>query len=136
MSPPENTKQITLSRIKSGPLNYVVPIIQYFSSNPHPPHKVRLCSVGISHYVEKVRWGFTLSGIDYIEDAHTPGLASIATTGIDAETSATPIIKTENGQVVKVRTAELTSELTATIANQITANQITAISPNSCRTPR
>ncbi|GMH57348.1 hypothetical protein TrST_g8295 [Triparma strigata] len=107
MSPPENTKQISLSRIKSGPLNYVVPIIQYFSSNPHPPHKVRLCSVGISHYVEKVRWGFTLSGIDYIEDAHTPGLASIATTTIDAETSATPIIKTENGQVVKDSTAIL-----------------------------
>ncbi|GMH73661.1 hypothetical protein TL16_g06252 [Triparma laevis f. inornata] len=101
MSPPENTKQITLAKIKSGPLGYISPILSAFSTCPHPPSHIRLCSVGISHYVEKVRWVFTLSGTDYVEDAHPPGLASIATTSIEENTSATPIIKTETGEVVK-----------------------------------
>ena len=108
--PPENTRQVPLSATEKPPLSYVKSLINTFSlvhpPPPSSPHAARLVSVGISHYVEKVRWGFDIksttqsspssssaSAFSYCEDAHPPGLAALFTTALDPSTSATPIIQ-------------------------------------------
>ena len=108
--PPENTKQVTLAKIKRGPLGKVSPLINLFSStSPGENTRLRLCTVGISHYCEKVRWGFDLlensgeegGGFTYAEDAHPPGLSAIAVTEINSERSGTPIVTdSADGSVV------------------------------------
>lgn len=97
--PPENTRQIPRERLQKGPLATASKIINLFSYvDPPFPVNARLCTVGISHYCEKVRWGFDLlantpsKSFTYHEDAHPPGLASLATTSIHPTISASPMV--------------------------------------------
>ena len=95
--------------IQSGPLYYANTIINAFSvQHPPPPATVlsiRLVTVGISHYCEKGRWALDLSSsseeqppssslpaVDYIEDAHPPGLASFAALSLSKTVSAAPVV--------------------------------------------
>jgi glutathione S-transferase len=102
--PPENTKQVSLDQTLKPPLKYVNKLVKHFSLVHHPPvdtdSAARLVSVGISHYVEKVRWGFDIKSTQtasptfgYVEDAHPPAIASLYTTRLEENTSATPIIQ-------------------------------------------
>lgn len=40
---------------------------------------VKLITISISHYVEKVKWALAYSGIAYTEESHIPGLHALAT---------------------------------------------------------
>ena len=40
---------------------------------------LRLITISISHYVEKVKWALELAGIGYKEESHIPGLHAVAT---------------------------------------------------------
>lgn len=43
------------------------------------PAPLKLITISISHYVEKVKWALTHSGIAYTEESHIPGLHAVAT---------------------------------------------------------
>jgi len=105
--PPENLKTTPRSRIIFGPLGVARVLVNLFSTNEHqraPPspaktHSLRLITIGVSHYCEKVRWGLDLvesspeSPIYYTEDAHPPPFCSFATLpASNNEASATPMI--------------------------------------------
>ena len=99
--PPQNTRQITFDNTLKPPLSYVNKVLKTFAIVYPPPTNTptsaRLCTVGISHYAEKVRWGFDISSTNenfsYCEDAHPPGLAALYTTRMDKSSSATPIVE-------------------------------------------
>ncbi len=43
------------------------------------PAPLKLITISISHYVEKVKWALALSGLAYAEESHIPGLHALAT---------------------------------------------------------
>lgn len=106
--PPENLKTTPRSKIQSGPLGVARILVNLFSTNENrrdPPfpstktHGVRLITINVSHYCEKVRWGLDLlendisSPLYYTEDAHPPPFCSFATLpASNFSSSATPMI--------------------------------------------
>ncbi|KNC72509.1 hypothetical protein SARC_14934, partial [Sphaeroforma arctica JP610] len=86
--PPENTRQVTAKQLKRPPMSYINFLCKNLSKVHTPKNEfgARMVTAGISHYAEKVRWGFDIlrtdkaTGFDYNEDAHTPGLAALWTT--------------------------------------------------------
>jgi hypothetical protein len=79
--PLENTKQIPHWFLAKPPIKYVNSLIGTFSQ-PTPLKdntKIRLVTIGLSHYCEKARWGLDLATTKYVEDAHPPGLSAFST---------------------------------------------------------
>ncbi|MEG3846337.1 glutathione S-transferase family protein [Microcoleus sp. herbarium19] len=56
---------------------------------------VRLITIPISHYCEKVRWGLDLLKIPYIEERHVPAFHSFATRKYGG--SSVPVLVTKSG---------------------------------------
>lgn len=105
--PPEDLKTTPRSTITFGPLAVARVIVNLFSTNlntrnppsPGKTHSIRLITIGVSHYCEKVRWGLDLveseqeNPIYYTEDAHPPPFCSFATLPVsNSKASATPMI--------------------------------------------
>ena len=101
--PPENVRPTPIR----GPFKTAKSLIEFFSTNerkrdPPGPNKtkhIRLITVGISHYCEKVRWALDLLESDpsnpyyYTEDAHPPALQAIATNeASNGQASMTPMV--------------------------------------------
>lgn len=69
---------------------------------PNNTNYLRACLTlpGISHYCEKVRWALDLSGCEYTEDMHPPGLHLFATIpATAARASMTPVLVCPDGSV-------------------------------------
>ena len=101
--PPENTRQITADKIDRPPMSYIKSLCRTFGRVEPPPTSegaataARLVTVNVSHYAEKVRWGFDILASQpdrfaYVEDAHPPALNAIYTTELDPLCSAVPIV--------------------------------------------
>ncbi|HNJ65509.1 MAG TPA: glutathione S-transferase N-terminal domain-containing protein, partial [Turneriella sp.] len=68
---------------------------------------LRLITISISHYVEKVKWALELSGIDYKEESHIPGLhAAVTLWHTRGRHRSTPVL-IDGNQVVPDSTAIL-----------------------------
>jgi len=105
--PPENIRQMTTSAIRKGPLSsakFIVDSLQSTTAQRSPPNDkktthIRLISIPLSHYCEKVRWGLDLiesnptNPFYYTEDGHPPVLASFHTVPASrGEASMTPMV--------------------------------------------
>eukprot|EP00978_Attheya_sp_CCMP212_P034886 scaffold148928_cov53-Attheya_sp.AAC.1 len=125
--PVENTEPLLRNRMQ-GPMRVAEVLVNAFSDPTKqrtPPSSrktqhVRLITIGISHFCEKVRWGLDLiesdpdSALYYTEDAHAPGLAAFSTTDASNNTaSATPMVVYEKTgeEVVLVDSAMILQEL-------------------------
>jgi len=68
---------------------------------------LRLITISISHYVEKVKWALELSGIHYKEESHIPGLhAAVTLWHTRGRHRSTPVL-IDGNQVVPDSTAIL-----------------------------
>lgn len=105
--PPENMKTTPRSKITFSPLGVARVLVNLFSTNdnqrpppsPSKTHSIRLITINVSHYCEKVRWGLDLVESDvknplyYTEDTHPPPFCSFATLpASNNQASATPMI--------------------------------------------
>lgn len=114
--PAENLRPTKTKHLNRGPFNFAKILIGTFqkSGRRHDHLKsehVRLITIGISHYCEKVRWGLDLLESDpsspffYTEDAHPPALAAVTTLQVSkGEASQCPMVvlvdKTKSNEVV------------------------------------
>ena len=121
--PPENTRQITADKLARPPMSFIKSLCNIFSRIEPPPKATgaaltaRLVTVNVSHYAEKVRWGFDILASQpeqfaFVEDAHPPALNAIYTTELDPSCSAVPIVQfvdsaTDEKAVLKDSTAIL-----------------------------
>ncbi len=119
--PPENTRQITADKLQRPPMSVIKGLCRIFGRVSPPPTSsgsalaARLVTVNVSHYAEKVRWGFDILAsrperFSYVEDAHPPALNAIYTTELDPSCSAVPIVQFAEGKetvVVRDSTAIL-----------------------------
>ena len=60
------------------------------------PAPLRLVTIGLSHFCEKARWGLTLAGIPWVEEAHGPGLHVRAVRAVGGRRT-TPVLVTPEG---------------------------------------
>jgi len=104
--PVENIRQTRSKDLARGPFKLAKTLVDAFSSTGRraapsstKDQHVRLISIGLSHYSEKVRWALDLleadpnSRIFYTEDAHPPALQSFATVvASSGEASRAPMI--------------------------------------------
>ena len=101
--PPENIRPTPIE----GPFKTAKRLVEIFSTNhrqrdPPSPFKtrhIRLITVGLSHYCEKLRWALDLLESDpknpyyYTEDAHPPALQAIATSAAtNGNATMTPMV--------------------------------------------
>lgn len=110
--PPENLKPTRARHLNRGPLGVARVLVNLFSGGtpgqrdppfPKKTQHIRLITVAVSHYCEKVRWGLDLleadendSPIYYTEDAHAPGFSSFFTVPASNDTaSQVPMIVME-----------------------------------------
>jgi len=96
MADTQNMRQMIPSRMPLG-LQIGGKIIKAFSRTGEECDKMRLISIAISHYVEKVRWALELGSIKWTEDGHLPGLHSFFTTDVTGDRSMTPCLVTRDG---------------------------------------
>ncbi|KAL3927705.1 MAG: hypothetical protein SGARI_005250, partial [Bacillariaceae sp.] len=105
--PPENAKTMTTRQSSSGPLAVAKLAIGIWSNSdrqrPPPSDKktqhIRLITIPVSNYCEKVRWSLDMLEADetspyyYTEDAHPPGLHSYEPLKVSKEqASITPMV--------------------------------------------
>ena len=112
--PVENIRQTRPKDLKRGPLSVAKVLVDNFSSvegrrdpstipvqdgGVQKTRHVRLITVGLSHYCEKIRWMLDLleadptSDIYYTEDAHPPAFTSFATVpASNGQASRAPMI--------------------------------------------
>jgi glutathione S-transferase len=104
--PPEDLKTTNPKSLQSGPLAVAAFFINAFStvrkSRPVAPKKtkhIRLITIGVSHYCEKVRWMLDMLEQDatspfyYDEDAHPPAFHALFTLQASKnQASATPMV--------------------------------------------
>ncbi|CEM15049.1 unnamed protein product [Vitrella brassicaformis CCMP3155] len=63
--------------------------------------KARLISIPVSHFTEKVRWALDLSGDDYVEDAHPPGMhAHYTLEATKGASTMVPVLVLPDGKVL------------------------------------
>jgi len=113
--PQMNTKPLTTQAMKSFmPLRIAGVFVNLFSKvgqrpSPYESKKehVRLISIAVSNYVEKVRWGLDLleanpkSPIYYTEDLHAPALASLQTVPASKDqASQSPMAILKDGKAI------------------------------------
>jgi len=112
--PPMDTEPMRMSEISSGPLSVARTLINTFATVKYqrdPPNvsktkHIRLITVTVSHFCEKIRWGLDLVEEDstspyyYTEDGHPPAFVSFFTVPASKnESSATPMLVDDNGKV-------------------------------------
>ena len=104
--PVENIRQTRSKDLTRGPFKVAKTLVDAFSStgrrpapSPTKDQHVRLISIGLSHYSEKVRWALDLLEADpnsklyYTEDAHPPAFQSFATVpASNGEASRAPMV--------------------------------------------
>lgn len=104
--PVENIRQTRSKDLTRGPFKVAKTLVNAFSStgqraapSPAKDQHVRLISIGLSHYSEKVRWALDLleadpnSAVYYTEDAHPPAFQSFATVpASNGEASRAPMV--------------------------------------------
>ena len=92
------------SSSSSGPSSKEAAASSSLSLDPATLPPYRLTSIGISHYVEKVRWALSLGSRDYYEDAHAPGLhVPFTLAATNNQSTMTPLLTTydpENPTIV------------------------------------
>jgi glutathione S-transferase len=107
--PPENSKPSSSKQMSSGPLAVAKSLIGIFSTvrQRDPPSQdktthIRLITIAVSHYCEKVRWALDHveardeSPYYYTEDGHPPGFHAYETLkATKEEASITPMIVVE-----------------------------------------
>lgn len=104
--PVENIRQTRAKDLTRGPFKVAKTLVDAFSStgrrpapSPTKDQHIRLISIGLSHYSEKVRWALDLLEADpntklyYTEDAHPPAFQSFATVPASSgEASRAPMV--------------------------------------------
>ena len=80
------------------PLKMVGSALTWLSPAVEDPDKLRLISIGISHYVEKVRWALDLGSREFTEDPHLPGVQMFYTLPVTKDKSMTPCLVTRNAE--------------------------------------
>lgn len=124
--PPMNTKPMTEAEISSGPLRVARSLINTFSTvqyqrdapNPSKTKHIRLITITLSHYCEKIRWGLDLLEQDttspyyYTEDGHPPAFVAFFTVPASNNTcSATPMAVYGDANLVEGNSEKLLNKL-------------------------
>lgn len=98
MAEVQNMPQVSLDKVPFS-LRVLGFITRLFQKSGEDPQKMRLISISISHYVEKVRWALELGSNDWTEDGHLPALHYFFTLPVTINKSMTPCLVTREKEI-------------------------------------